>query len=67
MRGLRRLQGHLVRRRPGQDITDDHVDATSRFLSPGEALVQMPLASENDAYARDARQQFSILSASTTS
>ncbi|MER5966043.1 agmatine deiminase family protein [Streptomyces sp. NPDC002057] len=50
----------------GQDITDDHVDATSRFLSPGEALVQMPLASENDAYARDARQQFSILSASTT-
>ncbi|MFF3838401.1 agmatine/peptidylarginine deiminase [Streptomyces sp. NPDC001930] len=51
----------------GQDITDDHVDATSRFLAPGEALVQMPLASDNDAYARDARQQFSILSASTTS
>ncbi|MEV7376065.1 agmatine deiminase family protein [Streptomyces sp. NPDC090301] len=50
----------------GQDITDDHVDATSRFLAPGEALVQMPLASDNDAYARDARQQFSILSASTT-
>ncbi|WP_406082587.1 agmatine deiminase family protein [Streptomyces zaomyceticus] len=50
----------------GQDITDDHVDATSRFLSPGEALVQMPLASDNDAYARDARQQFSVLSSSTT-
>ncbi|MGW2304265.1 agmatine deiminase family protein [Streptomyces sp. NPDC001809] len=50
----------------GQDITDDHVDATSRFLAPGEALVQLPLASETDAYARDARQQFSILSASTT-
>ncbi|WP_306326245.1 agmatine deiminase family protein [Streptomyces venezuelae] len=50
----------------GQDITDDHVDATSRFLAPGEALVQMPLASDNDAYARDARQQFSVLSAATT-
>ncbi|WP_328941454.1 agmatine deiminase family protein [Streptomyces sp. NBC_00250] len=49
----------------GQDITDDHVDATSRFLAPGEALVQMPLSSETDAYARDARQQFSILSGST--
>ncbi|MFE7398665.1 agmatine deiminase family protein [Streptomyces sp. NPDC057557] len=50
----------------GQDITDDHVDATSRFLSPGEALVQMPLASDNDAYARDARQQYRILTESTT-
>ncbi|APE25715.1 MULTISPECIES: agmatine deiminase family protein [Streptomyces] len=50
----------------GQDITDDHVDATSRFLAPGEALVQMPLASDNDAYARDARQQFSVLSGATT-
>ncbi|MET7754077.1 agmatine deiminase family protein [Streptomyces sp. NPDC005389] len=51
----------------GQDITDDHVDATSRFLAPGEALVQMPLASDDDAYARDARRQFSVLSASTAS
>ncbi|MFI9111780.1 agmatine/peptidylarginine deiminase [Streptomyces venezuelae] len=50
----------------GQDITDDHVDATSRLLAPGEALVQMPLASDNDAYARDARQQFSVLSGATT-
>ncbi|MET9677582.1 agmatine deiminase family protein [Streptomyces sp. NPDC006482] len=50
----------------GQDITDDHVDATSRFLAHGEALVQMPLASDNDAYARDARRQYSALSASTT-
>ncbi|MFJ3781942.1 agmatine/peptidylarginine deiminase [Streptomyces sp. NPDC090093] len=50
----------------GQDITDDHVDATSRFLAPGEALVQMPLASDDDAYARDARQQYAILSASTS-
>lgn len=50
----------------GQDITDDHVDATSRFLAPGKALVQMPLASENDVYAKDARQQHQILSAATS-
>ncbi|MFF0483445.1 agmatine/peptidylarginine deiminase [Streptomyces sp. NPDC004435] len=50
----------------GQDITDDHVDATSRFLAPGEALVQMPLSSDTDDYARDARQQFAVLSRSTT-
>ncbi|MER5869742.1 agmatine deiminase family protein [Streptomyces sp. NPDC002044] len=50
----------------GQDITDDHVDATSRFLAPGKALVQMPLASDNDVYAKDARQQFQILSGATS-
>ncbi|WP_329388583.1 agmatine deiminase family protein [Streptomyces sp. NBC_01351] len=50
----------------GQDITDDHVDATSRFLAPGRALVQMPMASDNDAYAKDARQQYQILSTSTS-
>ncbi|MFD7259255.1 agmatine/peptidylarginine deiminase [Streptomyces sp. NPDC059874] len=49
-----------------QDITDDHVDATSRFLAPGRALVQMPMATDNDAYAKDARQQYQILSTSTT-
>ncbi|MDI3417061.1 agmatine deiminase family protein [Streptomyces luteolus] len=50
----------------GQDITDDHVDATSRFPAPGEALVQMPLASDDDAYAEDARRQYRILTESTT-
>ncbi|MGW6285159.1 agmatine deiminase family protein [Streptomyces sp. NPDC055107] len=50
----------------GQDITDDHVDATSRFLAPGEALVQMPLATDDDAYAEDARQQHRVLTESTT-
>lgn len=49
----------------GQDITDDHVDATSRFLASGRGLVQMPMASDNDAYAKDARQQYQILSTST--
>ncbi|MFC4330364.1 agmatine/peptidylarginine deiminase [Streptomyces andamanensis] len=50
----------------GQDITDDHVDATSRFRAPGEALVQMPLATDTDVYAKDARQQYQTLSSSTT-
>ncbi|WP_414720871.1 agmatine deiminase family protein [Streptomyces sp.] len=50
----------------GQDITDDHVDATSRFLAPGGALVQMPLATDTDAYAKDARQQYQVLSNATT-
>ncbi|MFI0924332.1 agmatine/peptidylarginine deiminase [Streptomyces sp. NPDC021012] len=50
----------------GQDITDDHVDATSRFLAPGEALVQMPPSTDTDAYARDARRQYGTLSAATT-
>ncbi|MER7763953.1 agmatine deiminase family protein [Streptomyces sp. NPDC097619] len=50
----------------GQDITDDHVDATSRFLAPGLGMVQMPLASDNDVYAKDARLQYQVLSAATT-
>ncbi|WP_237773479.1 agmatine deiminase family protein [Streptomyces luteocolor] len=50
----------------GQDITDDHVDATSRFLAPGRALVQWPLDSDNDAYAKDARAQYRVLSDATT-
>ncbi|MFB7514871.1 agmatine/peptidylarginine deiminase [Streptomyces sp. NPDC056144] len=50
----------------GQDITDDHVDATSRFLSHGEALVQMPIPADNDAYAKDARKQYQVLTAATT-
>ncbi|MGW2231360.1 agmatine deiminase family protein [Streptomyces formicae] len=49
----------------GQDITDDHVDATSRFLGSGRALVQWPLDSDDDAYAKDARAQHRILSAAT--
>lgn len=51
----------------GQDITDDHVDATSRFLATGRGLVQMPFASDNDAFAKDARKQYSVLSSSSAS
>ncbi|WP_049650849.1 agmatine/peptidylarginine deiminase [Kitasatospora sp. MY 5-36] len=49
----------------GQDITDDHVDATSRFLDAGTAVVQMPLASDTDAWSNDARQQYRILTTTT--
>ncbi|MFD4661277.1 agmatine/peptidylarginine deiminase [Kitasatospora sp. NPDC058444] len=50
----------------GQDITDDHVDATSRFLGAGAAAVQMPLASDTDAWSNDARQQYRILTTSSS-
>ncbi|SBV04647.1 agmatine deiminase [Streptomyces sp. Ncost-T6T-1] len=50
----------------GQDITDNHVDATSRFIAPGKALVQMPLAADSDAFAKDAHRQYQILSTATT-
>ncbi|MFJ8478061.1 agmatine/peptidylarginine deiminase [Kitasatospora sp. NPDC094011] len=49
----------------GQDITDDHVDVTSRFVRPGVVMVQLPPADRNDEWARDAREQFAILSAAT--
>ncbi|CAN3984722.1 agmatine deiminase family protein [Kitasatospora purpeofusca] len=49
----------------GQDITDDHVDVTSRFVRPGVVMVQLPPADRNDAWAKDAREQFAILSAAT--
>lgn len=50
----------------GQDITDDRVDATSRFLTPGSGLGQMSLATDTDAWADDVRQQYRILSTATT-
>ncbi|MFD8782826.1 agmatine/peptidylarginine deiminase [Kitasatospora sp. NPDC059599] len=50
----------------GQDITDDHVDATSRFVGAGTAVVQMPLASDTDVWAQDERQQYRTLTTSTS-
>ncbi|AUG80507.1 peptide ABC transporter permease [Kitasatospora sp. MMS16-BH015] len=50
----------------GQDITDDHVDATSRFLGPGTAAVQMPLSGDTDVWSNDERQQYQALSAATS-
>ncbi|WP_035802931.1 agmatine deiminase family protein [Kitasatospora mediocidica] len=49
----------------GQDITDDHVDATSRFLGDGSGLVQMPLSTDTDVWSNDERQQYKALSAAT--
>ncbi|MFJ3921972.1 agmatine/peptidylarginine deiminase [Streptomyces sp. NPDC090022] len=49
----------------GQDITDDHIDVTSRFVRPGVVMVQVPPADRTDVWARDARRQLAILSAAT--
>ncbi|GAA2132975.1 agmatine deiminase family protein [Kitasatospora kazusensis] len=49
----------------GQDITNDHVDATSRFLDDATALVQMPLATDTDIWSNDERQQYQVLSTAT--
>jgi agmatine deiminase len=49
----------------GKDITDDHVDATSRFLAAAKGLVQMPLATDTDIWSSDERQQYQVVSTST--
>ena len=50
----------------GQDITNDHVDATSRFLAPGAGLVQTPNpADPADIWSKDETQQYNTLSSST--
>ncbi|MDI2129079.1 agmatine deiminase family protein [Yinghuangia seranimata] len=49
----------------GRDITDDHIDVTSRFVRPGVVMVQLPPPSRTDAWARDAREQHAILSQAT--
>ncbi|MEZ0115680.1 agmatine deiminase [Catenulispora sp. EB89] len=48
-----------------QDITDDHVDATSRFLGPGAGAVQIPDPNESDIWATDENQQYQALSSAT--
>ncbi|MEY9874525.1 agmatine deiminase [Streptacidiphilus sp. MAP12-33] len=49
----------------GQDITDDHVDATSRFLAAGAGLVQTPNpADPSDIWSNDEQQQYNTLSTS---
>lgn len=49
----------------GRDITDNHVDVTSRFIGPGTVMVQLPPTDRHDVWARDAREQFDILSRAT--
>ncbi len=48
----------------GRDITDDHIDATSRFVAPGVVIVQVPPKWRKDVWADDAREQYDILSRS---
>lgn len=48
------------------DITDDHVDATSRFIAPASALVQLPHPGDTDIWSNDARSQHDSLSSSTS-
>ncbi len=49
----------------GEDITDDHIDATSRFIRPGVVLVQVPPSDRDDLWAQDARRQLEELRQST--
>jgi len=49
----------------GQDITDDHIDATTRFIRPGVVMVQVAPISDTSIWGFDSRQQFAILSAAT--
>ncbi len=49
----------------GRDITDDHIDATSRFVRPGVVIVLVPPASRTDVWARDARAQLTTLQRAT--
>ncbi|MEY9874673.1 agmatine deiminase [Streptacidiphilus sp. MAP12-33] len=48
----------------GRDITDDHIDVTSRFVRPGVVMVQMPPTRRSDVWARDAREQLAVLESS---
>lgn len=51
----------------GKDITDDHVDSTSRFTGDLHGVVQYPAqADDHNIWSNDERQQFRILSRSTT-
>jgi agmatine deiminase len=50
----------------GRDITDDHVDGTSRFFARGRAIVQYPaLAADHNIWSQDERHQYHILVGST--
>ncbi len=49
----------------GLDITDDHIDATSRFVRPGVVMIQVSQLSDDDPYAEDSRRQLRILSEAT--
>lgn len=49
----------------GQDITDDHIDATAQFVGPGRLVIHNPPSNDTGIWAQDARKVRSILSAAT--
>ena len=49
----------------GKDITDDHVDASSRWHAGHSVAVQYPLATDTNIWSNDERQQYQILATST--
>jgi agmatine deiminase len=49
----------------GQDITDDHCDATVQFTQPGTVMVHVPDPSDTDAFAANAAQWLQTLSTAT--
>lgn len=49
----------------GQDITDDHIDATTRFIRPGVVMVQVSPANKTSVWDIDSRAQRDILLAAT--
>jgi agmatine deiminase len=49
----------------GQDITDDHIDATAMFVSPGKLVVHNPPAGATDIWSQDARDIYNVLSNAT--
>ena len=49
----------------GLDITDGHIDATSRFVRPGVVMIQVSPSSLDGPYAEDSRRQLQILSRAT--
>ncbi|MFZ6845037.1 agmatine deiminase family protein [Undibacterium sp. RuTC16W] len=49
----------------GQDITDDHCDATVQFTKPGTVVVHVPDPSSNDGFSANAAQWLQTLSTST--
>ncbi|MEL4181154.1 agmatine deiminase family protein [Roseateles sp. PN1] len=49
----------------GQDITDDHIDATAQFVAPGSLVIHNPPEGDTSIWAQDARKVRSLLSAAT--
>ena len=45
----------------GEDITDDHIDPTARFVEPGHVLIQLPSQRDRDRWARSQWRTHDIL------